>query len=558
MFNKRKKLKKDKLQIVRLKLYKIIDTINKKIFNYQGVIEQKLKNKYSKKLLILYNETSNIYNDAFYVLDSFENMLRKWTNDKTYKTVKDYFELTLNTNINLLYNENIQENIILAINELKQKTIYQKNLLVDIYCVLIEISNHYYHLCGEMLGNNQHEEMLDKVLPKIECKKTSPIYELLSEIANEDNFENAWKTFYDNLYLLKDICLIKINSGIDERTKNIKLYDTFDSIKEVKENLYTPFYGGEVNCLSAMVFQRAYRLTLSRRCIVLDTNSVSYIRTFMKAPEKLSTKAQKSIDKLKQLFRLGVGFDFSPYYFENNVFVDEENIKVEDTLLLVEKFFYENQTEAWCREAIKIHTAFPDGWKEYFVEIYNLYYCYLLIIIYVEFKNKRKTIIKKVEELCNIYHSKLYSFSHPMVEIACNFFKKKSEYHFFHGVQKGCKDIIKTLKNMTWDIVHMHVLERQCSIIEDGADYYVPYFYSFDKDFFEVKKCFDLKAIFINKKTHDYVPFYNNFSYDYDLYLKYQNVEKERYRENNYSIENITKLISKYEHEVEALIKTNN
>ena len=109
---------------------------------------------------------------------------------------------------------------------------------------------------------------------------------------------------------------------------------------------------------------------------------------------------------------------------------------------------------------------------------------------------------------------------------------------------------------MTWDLVHMHVLERQCSIIEDGADYYIPYFYSFDKDFFEVKKCFDLKAIFINKKTQDYVPFYNNFSYDYDLYLKYQNVE--RYRENNYSIENITKLISKYEHEVKALINTNN
>ena len=106
---------------------------------------------------------------------------------------------------------------------------------------------------------------------------------------------------------------------------------------------------------------------------------------------------------------------------------------------------------------------------------------------------------------------------------------------------------------MAWDVFHLWTLERECSIIDEGVDLIVPYFYCFDKGLLELKECFDLDTIFISKFTGERICFYHKHSYPIELLDKYKTIEKEKTRLENFSKENILNQIEYFENEINLL-----
>ena len=144
-------------------------------------------------------------------------------------------------------------------------------------------------------------------------------------------------------------------------------------------------------------------------------------------------------------------------------------------------------------------------------------------------------------------------FVEPLVELAYNYFKYGSEYKFFSKIQRNSRNIIKSLKNMAWDIYHLWSLEAQCSVIELGADLLIPYFYCFDKRLLEVKECFDLDAMFICKSTGERICFYHKHSYPIEIIENYLDILNEKERKEKFNKDNLMAMIDWLESEVENL-----
>lgn len=172
---------------------------------------------------------------------------------------------------------------------------------------------------------------------------------------------------------------------------------------------------------------------------------------------------------------------------------------------------------------------------------------------YIHFKFSKITSIEKLNNFCEYMDKVLFVFREPFVEIAYNFFQKSNQYRFFKKIQRNSTNIIKDLKNMAWDVFHLWTLECECSIIDEGVDLIVPYFYCFDKGLLELKECFDLDTIFISKFTGERICFYHKHSYPIELLDKYKTIEKEKTRLENFSKENILNQIEYFENEINLL-----
>lgn len=106
---------------------------------------------------------------------------------------------------------------------------------------------------------------------------------------------------------------------------------------------------------------------------------------------------------------------------------------------------------------------------------------------------------------------------------------------------------------MAWDVFHLWSLEFACSTEDMGADLFVPYFYCFDKGLLELKECFDLETLFVNKRTGERICFYHKHSYSIDIIEEYMTIDKEKSRRENFSHDNIKLQIEYLENEISSL-----
>ena len=486
----------------------------------------------------------------------FDKLLSKFTNREA--TPENVAELFLNTDASLMQ-RNIPPNIKItqALQLLQEKVSQCKMTLLDIYYIhrTVELEGYRIGWWVPTEITNQLYTVIDKYFSVNTSYATSEEYYLLKQISDAKNFDDAYYLYYNNLDVLLDVTFIKVNYGQEGTFVPIDLYQPFLSVKDISENLYSPFFGGKVNFVSGTITQRVKNTSMTQRHVSLDVNTVSYIRTMADGhSEKLPSDHVKNLIRNIDVIKKASSFDYLPYILENFVFTPGNEERVLKTVQSVEHFLYPENESSCLRYYEIVKSTFNDKpMIERVKQEYYIGYALLLLICFINFKFKKMKTLQKLENFCLYMDKMFFLFREPFVEIAFNFFEYRNQYRFFKKIQVNAKSILKELRNMAWDVFHLWHLEAGCSIEDMGADLYVPYFYCFDKGLLELKECFDLETLFVNQRTGERICFYHKHSYPLDIIEKYKSIEREKIRGENFSHENIMMQIEYLEKEISSL-----
>lgn len=333
--------------------------------------------------------------------------------------------------------------------------------------------------------------------------------QIIHNIAFEKSTIDAACTYCLFKDVLKGIVIIKAKD--EEGT--IDLYEPFEKIKNIEENLYTPFYGGKVYFLSARTFRTlnssGMSFTWNQRCISFDTQTISYLDRYYKGQEKEMPSNIKRVLELMKLHRIGV--DNIPYLMENLLLFNEDVESVKDTLLSFEALYYNGKRPLRNKNYIRRTFRNFEKMRKNF-ECKRMYYSLYLILIkmsYIQLKYNKKSLEEKMSMRCRFMNEQLGLMLIAELILAKKYFERGQKYKFFGKVQKGRGDILESLKNMTWDLYHLRLLEWGCVMPTNSyADIFVPYFYTYDKRLLEVKECYMLEALAIDKRTRSHYSFY--------------------------------------------------
>ena len=140
----------------------------------------------------------------------------------------------------------------------------------------------------------------------------------------------------------------------------------------------------------------------------------------------------------------------------------------------------------------------------------EMIYLILLKIVEIEHRDKRRKLDLKIEELYQFLHFDLKTLFVREVIMALHYFKNRSELTFFgkfinlRRKEQG-QQLLKDLKNMSWDLMLFRVMERMATLPGQG-DFLIPYFLSFDKKMVELFDLFPLRAILAYGDAAQMVP----------------------------------------------------
>ncbi|PKK95430.1 MAG: hypothetical protein CVV60_01260 [Tenericutes bacterium HGW-Tenericutes-5] len=253
--------------------------------------------------------------------------------------------------------------------------------------------------------------------------------------------------------------------------------------------------------------------------INLDTNVVSYIDRLVE--KKLNDNIHKEVAKMfigKRRFISAISIQ--PYIFENTLFKDEIN---EDTKRTVKNFFtaiFKSHSISNFTVSCKVKSRIKNVLKNFLLTKNDFFHDHLRKMykyIYVVFlkmyllQTSKVSFEKKAKKLIEFVALDLKKISILEMTLALEFFKKGTKLKFFSKFQKNSKNIIKDIQNAAWDIHHLRSLDFLYIFGQHRtADITIPFLYSLDKNFNEVRKLVELHTLIIDKKIGWVFPFYKN------------------------------------------------
>lgn len=333
--------------------------------------------------------------------------------------------------------------------------------------------------------------------------------QIIHDIAFAKTSNDAVAIYFYFQEELKEIAIIK---ATDEEGA-VDLYEPFEKIKDIKENLYTPFYNGKVYFFSERTFSTlnssGISYTCQQRCISFDTQTISYLDRYYKGQEKEIPGNIKSVLELMKFREIGV--DHIPYVTENLLLSNKNEESVKDTLLSFEVLFYNGKrplrNKMYVRRMLRnLESLRKDFDKK---RVYYSLYRILMKMSYIQFRYSKKSLEEKMTMMCCFMKEEIGLMLFAELIVAKKYFERGQNFKFFGKIQKGRGDLLESLKNMAWDLFHLRFLEYDCVWTTNPyADIFVPYFYTYDKRLLEVRECYMLQALAINKRTRDHFPIY--------------------------------------------------
>ena len=333
--------------------------------------------------------------------------------------------------------------------------------------------------------------------------------QIVHQIAFEKSAIDAVEKYYFFQDKLKGITIIK--SSDEEGAVN--LYEPFEKIENIEQNLYTPFGNGKIYFFSERTFKTlslsGVTITFEQRCISFDTQTISYLERYYKGQEKEIPSNIKNVLELMKLRQIGV--DNIPYVMENLLLSDKNEENVKETLNSFEELFYNGKRPIRNKiYVMKTLRNFRRMRKKFECKrVYYLLYLILMKMSYIQLRHNKKTVEEKMDMMCRYMKEELGTILIAELILAKKYFEKGQSFNFFGKIQKGRKDLSEMLKNMAWDLHHLRFLEYGCVKTTNlFADFFVPYFYTYDKRLLEAKECYKLEALVIDKQTRSHYPIY--------------------------------------------------
>lgn len=437
--------------------------------------------------------------------------------------------------------------------------------IIDEYTLFLLLKASIEELKGEE-DNLYYAEVIgiyESIISKPKCYFDTKVYEICNELANSSNIGQVWDKYRKYKNELHEITFLYANNQVRDGFKPIDLYQIFDVIPEVKNNVFALFPFGKVNYFSRATLLNNRTSGNSERLISFDKNTISYFRSVQQGKKQnLPQVAQQNIERLMELIK-GYGrwqFNFLPYLIEDKLSDNYNENKVLEAIYEIEKTYYASiyKSDEFCLEKAKEQISTGEAFLEECRHRFEPIHCMMLAICFVQLQYPKLTAKQKLEMLFSLLDIDSYELCRPMTELAYDYYKGCGGEYFFRKIQSKAKNIVKEIKNMAWDIFHLKSLEWEYVLYDSIADINIPYFCTYDAGILEeLKKYFELDALAVCSRTKETFPFYHYKHLPEDIERRYFNHEEEIKRKTNTNECDFKKIIEKYELAINNLTKPN-
>ena len=232
------------------------------------------------------------------------------------------------------------------------------------------------------------------------------------------------------------------------------------------------------------------------RSIAIDTNVASIIGRCSKG-NKIDNEQNEILRLLLNVIsKEKITFDFLPYLIEN---LCKDNVGIESILKNTDSIIKFSDNSAYLLNELHdfiLKYKNDPNFKSDILEYFSLFYLILLKIIY--FNKKLDSEEDKVKALVDFMDNKIFLMLKRELIIAVEYFQKVKKLKFFNKANTDdTNELLKTISNMAWDLTLCRiVLEHNFTILPNkDADFFIPFFLTFDKGLSEIIDLYPLKAI---------------------------------------------------------------
>jgi hypothetical protein len=330
----------------------------------------------------------------------------------------------------------------------------------------------------------------------------------------EADFDKKIALYLGNYYQMQDYTITFVDNkhGKDNYARMLKIFN-IDS-----KFLFSPFSSNKLYTLNSKFAENQFSKLKYFYDISLDTSVVSYIGRYQDK-KIIDGPTKEIVKKLGKHRYYASTVNFSPYINENCLFSKVITSTQSDTIYnffyYLNKFHYrfhfqakfkskQSTTKLLKNQAMLSESPIEDRLRHQ----YKIMHSILLIICSQVFKTG--TIKQKILMILDFMANEIKAVDLCLLEIAAVYFEKKQNLAFFGKIQKGNKEILTDIKNLTWDVFHLRHQEFLLGVEPvKGIDVNLVLFCTLDKRLIELKDIIKLKAIAYNKKTLNHYPFYD-------------------------------------------------
>ncbi|WP_455915553.1 hypothetical protein [Pantoea agglomerans] len=406
---------------------------------------------------------------------------------------------------------------------------------------------------------------------------------LVMDIGNEDDLSKSW-SMYSNFHQLIPEYKFVFSSPKGS-------FPGFQSNKKFKNGAAIRSLFNDENVIVmdpqtiGEMFSKEGRSTFKiDYSISLDSQALSYLQPY------INGKKSGSDDDIEEIFKFisleNTQVDSLLYEIENleNMDSDVNHHKIFDKLLGYE-FIKEvdlnkfEQTGYLDSKVTKselilntdrhfrsmISKQKDETFRVAMLERYNTIYIYILKMSIIQLKSPSRSIKNKMLDMLDFSHNKAGFLAIRELIIAAEFFERGTSFKFFNKIHKKSKNIWRSIKGMTWDLVHYRYLEQAITFnMGNGERYFFPGILSCDKGFIEVMELTPLKAVAFNANGGPPIVFFHskdlkkitaNVPELFDFYNKLCSKEKreERASIRDSSTYQLATIVKELESELEAV-----
>lgn len=338
---------------------------------------------------------------------------------------------------------------------------------------------------------------------------------VLQSIIDAD-YDDKFALYQNYFDVIKDYVITFVDDKVGKNNYKYML----DVLQIDSQYIFSPFHSNKLYTLNEE-FVSSLSPMLYFFDISLDTNIVSYIDRFQRGTD-LDGKPLEMVKRLGKHRQIASTINLSPYLNENCLFEGQINPQYKETIY---NFFYylnkfhhrwsfiakrksKKSTEMIIKnQEFLLNSPLADIFKQQFKIIYSS--VLMIALLNLSNSNKKDKIIKLIDFMAN----DIKAMDICLLEIAAVYFVKKQNLSFFGKLQKGKKDIVDIIRNLSWDIFHLRYQEFLLSVKPvKGIDVNLVLFCTLDRRLTEIQEIIKLKAIAYNTKTGNYYPFYQNES----------------------------------------------
>ncbi|NSL93042.1 hypothetical protein [Acetobacter syzygii] len=128
-------------------------------------------------------------------------------------------------------------------------------------------------------------------------------------------------------------------------------------------------------------------------------------------------------------------------------------------------------------------------------KMYMTLYACLLAMILIHLGSISKNIFEKLISFLEFCDDTLSVMMARELLLAKKYFEKGHVLGFFKYIQKNRQGILEKIRNMSWDLCHIRLMEKSITINPTGESrYFFPALLTFDRDLIEVIDLYPLKS----------------------------------------------------------------